>query len=113
MAALVNDRDRVVRLWAPQEPSDVWICGRKVAEGTRLKLKPGIYHLLARAYHTEQWPAAKGFYFRLDDSSDVAAERKAWQAALRASKPELERISAHCTRPAQAKRARELLAAME
>jgi outer membrane protein assembly factor BamB len=113
MAALVNDRDRVVRLWAPQEPPDVWICGRKVAEGTRLKLKPGIYHLLARAYHTEEWPAAQGFYFRFEDSSDVKAERERWQNLLKASRPELERILKYSKHNPYKERAAKLLAAIE
>jgi hypothetical protein len=112
-ASLVNDRERVVRVWAPQEPPDVWICGRRVPEGTRLRLKPGTYPVLARAYHTEEWPAAMGFYFRFDDSTDVRAERERWQSMLRTSRPELERIAKHATRKAHRERAGKLLAAVE
>jgi hypothetical protein len=112
-ATLVSDRERVVRVWAPQEPPDVWIAGQRVTEGTRLRLKPGAYPLLGRAFHTAEWPASQGFYFRFDDSGDVAAERKAWQESLRESRPELERIAKHGTRPKQVERAKQLLAAIE
>jgi hypothetical protein len=112
-ATFANDRDRVVRVLAPQEPPDVWICGQRVPEGTRVRLKPGTYTLLARAFNTEEWPAAQGFYFRLDDSSDVKAEHERWQGLLQASKPELERIARYGKRLAQVERAKKLLAEME
>jgi outer membrane protein assembly factor BamB len=110
--ALNNDRERVVRVWAQQEPPDIWINGQPIPEGTRVRLKPGSYALLARWATTEDQPASPGFHFRLDDSSDVAAERKAWRESLRRCKPELERIAKHGTRPAQVAKARNLLAAM-
>jgi hypothetical protein len=110
---VANDRERVVRVWAAQEPPDIWIAGQRVPEGTRVRLKPGTYILAARAYHSEEWPAGPGFYFRLDDSSDVAAERKAWLDMLRASRPELERIAAYARRPAHLAKAKKLLAALE
>jgi len=112
-AWLVNDRQRVVRVWAPQEPPDVWIAGRRVPEGTRVRLQPGTYALVARAYNTEQWPAAPGFYFRLDDSSDVAAERKAWLDTLRASRGDLERIARWAHLPAHVAKAKKLLEALQ
>lgn len=112
-AVLANDRERVVRVWAAQEPPDIWIAGQRVPEGTRVRLKRGMYTLLARAYHTEEWPVAPGFYFRLDDSSDVAAERRAWQEMLRCSRPELERIATCASRPAHVAKAKKLLAALE
>ena len=112
-ATFANDRDRVVRVWAPQEPPDVWICGQRVPEGTRVRLKPGSYTLVARVFNTEAWPAAMGFYFRLDDSTDVVEERKAWQGMLRDSRAELERIAKYATRPNHVARARQLLAAIE
>lgn len=111
-ATFANDRDRVVRVWAPQEPPDVWICGQRVPEGTRVRMKPGTYTLVARAFNTEEWPAAMGFYFRLDDSPDVKAERDRWQELLQASKPELERIARYGKRPAQVERAKKLLNAI-
>lgn len=107
---IANDRDRVVRVWAQQEPPDIWIAGRRVPEGTRVRLKRGTYSLLARTYNTREWPAPKGFYFRFEESSDVEAERKAWHRELRASKPELERIARHGTRPAHVEKAKRLLA---
>jgi hypothetical protein len=109
-AYLNNDRERIVRVWAPQEPADVWIAGQKVAEGTRVRLKPGTYTLVARVHHTEEWPVAPGFYFRLDDSADVAAEKKAWLEMLRTSRPELERIATFSTKPAYVAKAKQLLA---
>ena len=109
-AWLVNERERVVRVWAQQEPPDIWIAGRRVPEGTRVRLKRGTYSLLARTYNTREWPAPKGFYFRFEESSDVEAERKAWHRELRASKPELERIARHGTRPAHVEKAKRLLA---
>jgi hypothetical protein len=111
-AYLANDRERVVRVWAPQEPADVWIAGQKVPEGTRVRLKPGTYVLVARAAHTDEWPVAPGFYFRLDDSSSVADERKAWLEMLRTSRPELERIASHATKPAHQAKAKKLLAVL-
>ena len=112
-AWLANDRERVVRVWASQEPPDIWIAGQRVPEGSRVRLKPGTYALVARAYNTEQWPVAPGFYFRLDDSSDVAAERKAWLQMLRDSRPELERIANRAHRPAHVAKARKLLEVLE
>jgi hypothetical protein len=111
-AYLVNDRERIVRVWAPQEPADVWIAGQKVPEGTRVRLKPGTYTLVARAYHTDEWPVAPGFHFRLDDSTDVAAERQAWLEMLRASRPDLERIGGFATKPAHVVKAKQLLAVL-
>jgi hypothetical protein len=76
------------------------------------KLKPGVYTLLARVHSTEDMPAAPGFHFRLDDSSDVAAERREWQERLRLAKPVLERIVKHGTAAGYVEKARKLLAAM-
>jgi outer membrane protein assembly factor BamB len=111
--ALNNDRERVVRVWAQQEPPDIWINGQPVPEGARVRLKPGVYALLARWATTEEHPAPPGFHFRLDDSSDVATERKAWQESLRRCKPELDRIANYATRPAAVEKAKKLLAAIE
>jgi hypothetical protein len=111
-AAILNDKDRVVRVWAAHEPPDLWICGRPVKEGTRVRLKPGIYTLLARVHSMEDMPAAPGFHFRMDDSSDVAAERREWQERLRLAKPVLERIVKHGTAAGNVEKARQLLAAM-
>ena len=111
-ALLVNDRDRVVRVWASQEPPDVWIAGQRIPEGTRVRLKPGTYTLVGRTDHTEEWPVAPGFYFRLDDSADVAAERNGWQRSLLQAKPVLERIAQYGTRPAQVEKAKKLLSAL-
>jgi hypothetical protein len=58
-------------------------------------------------------PAAPGFHFRMDDSSDVAAERREWQERLRLAKPALERIVKHGTAAGHVEKARKLLAAME
>lgn len=109
-AYLNNDRERIVRVWAPHEPPDIWIAGQNVAEGTRVRLRPGVYTLVARVHHTEAWPVAPGFYFRLDDSSDVPAEQKAWREMLRASRPDLERIAAYAPKPAHVAKAKRLLA---
>ncbi len=111
-AYLNNDRERIVRVWAPQEPADVWIAGQKIPEGSRVRLKPGTYPLVARAYHTDEWPVAPGFYFRLDDSTRVADERQAWLEMLRASRPELERISTYATKPAHIAKAKTILAVL-
>jgi hypothetical protein len=81
--------------------------------GARVRIKPGVYALLARWATTEEHPAAPGFHFRLDDSSDVATERKVWQESLRRCKPELERIANYATRPAAVEKAKKLLAAIE
>jgi hypothetical protein len=111
--AFKNDRERVVRVWAMHEPPDIWICGQPVAEGVRVRLKPGVYSLVALVHNTEAMPAALGFHFRFDDSSDVAAERQAWQESLRRAKPVLERIARHGTNAAWAGKARQILAALE
>jgi hypothetical protein len=111
--AFKNDRERVVRVWAAHEPPDIWICGQPVPEGARVRLKPGVYSLVARVHNTRAAPAAPGFHFRFDDSSDVAAERREWQESLCRAKPALERIAAHGTAPAQVEKAKKLLAAVE
>ena len=112
-AAIRNDEERVVRVWASHEPPDIWICGLPVREGTRVRLKPGIYTLLARVHSTEDMPSAPGFHFRLDDSSDVAAERREWQERLRLAKPVLDRIVKHGTSSGYVEKAKKLLAAIE
>ena len=106
----VTDRERVVRVWASHEPPDIWICGRKVPEGARVRLRPGTYSCLARVYNTKEWPAPPGFCFHFEDAADPAAEREAWQASLRGCRPELERIAKYATRPAHVARAKKLLA---
>lgn len=111
-AAIRNDEERVVRVWASHEPPDIWICGLPVREGTRVRLKPGVYPLLARVHSTEDMPAAPGFHFRLDDSSDVAAERREWQERLRLAKPVLDRIVKHGTSSRYVEKARNLLNAI-
>lgn len=110
---IANDRQRVVRVWAQQQTADIWICGRRVTEGIRVRLEPGNYPLLARVITTEEWPGPPGFHFRFDDSSDVAVERRIWQESLRRAKPELERIARYGTRPAYIRKAKALLAAMK
>jgi hypothetical protein len=112
-AAIRNDEERVVRVWASHEPPDFWICGLPVKEGTRVRLKPGNYTFLARVHSTEDMPAAPGFHFRLDDSSDVAAERREWQERLRLATPVLDRIVKHGTGSGYVQKAKELLAAIE
>jgi hypothetical protein len=57
-------------------------------------------------------PAAPGFHFRLDDSSDVAAERREWQERLRLAKPVLDRIVKHGTSSRYVEKARNLLNAI-
>ena len=109
----VTDRERVVRVWASHEPPDIWICGQKVPEGSRVRLRPGTYSCLARVHNTKEWPAPPGFCFHFEDASDPAAELKAWQASLRACRPELERIAKHATRPAHVARAKKLLAELK
>lgn len=109
---IANDRERVVRVWAQQEPPDIWINAQPIPEGTRVRLKPGNYTLLARWASTKESPAAPGFHFRLDDSSDVAAERKAWLDSLRRCKPELERIAKYGTHKTQVEKAKKLLAVL-
>jgi len=110
---LRNSCERIVRVWAPHEPAELWINGKRIAEGTRIRLGLGSYVLVARSSDTEEWPAAPGIHFRVDDSSDVVAERKAWQESVRASRPILERIAKYATRPAYASKAKALLSAID
>ena len=105
----VTERERIMRVWASHEPPDIWICGRKVPEGSRVRLRPGTYSCLARVYNTKKWPAPPGFCFHFEDASDPAAERKAWQESLRGCRAELDRIARYATNPAHVAKAKKLL----
>jgi outer membrane protein assembly factor BamB len=100
--SVVNDREDV----------DLWVSGERVGDRARLRLAAGRHVVMIRVVSGNEIPENTQMDLQFQDSSDVAANVRAWQEAIRRNRTHLERVIRLCPGSETAAEAKKRLAAL-